>query len=130
MNNVVVNPKTDKHYYQWAKPQRRVRIYLGDHLLADSTDPMLVKEVGHDIYDGVYYLPKSDVDLAHLAVMMDKTTHCPIKGDSTYYRFEQGGDITEAVAWSYDAPIMGEEVLSERMAFDAAQVKQVIEPTA
>lgn len=128
MKNLVVNPKTDKHFYQWKKPQQRVRIYLGDTLLADSTDTVLVKEMGHDLYDGVYYFPKSDVATDQLAVQPDKVTHCPIKGDSTYYQFQGEGKTVPDLAWSYEAPIMGEEVIGGRVAFDATQVKQVIEP--
>jgi uncharacterized protein (DUF427 family) len=128
MKNLVVNPKTDKHYYQWKKAQQRVRIYLGDTLLADSTRSTLIKEQGHDLYDGVYYFPPADVKMDHLQVMPDKVTHCPIKGDSTYYRLEANGQQAEAIAWSYDDPIIGEEVLSGLVAFDAGQVKQVIEP--
>jgi len=128
MKNLVVNPKTDKHFYQWKKPQQRVRIYLGDTLLADSTQTTLIKEHGHDLYDGVYYFPKADVKMDHLAVMPDQVTHCPIKGDSTYYRFEVDGQQAQGIAWSYDEPIMGEAVLAGLVAFDAAQVKQVIEP--
>ncbi|MEM7346977.1 MAG: DUF427 domain-containing protein, partial [Chloroflexota bacterium] len=52
----------------------------------------------------VYYFPASDVDMAFLEAT-DHTTHCPYKGDASYWTMKAGGQVTENSVWSYQSPI-------------------------
>ena len=52
----------------------------------------------------------------------DKTTHCPHKGDASYFTIEaKSGPIRDA-AWSYETPKDGLSAIAGHLAFDAERV--------
>lgn len=66
--------------------------------LADSHRPVLLRETGYPVR---YYLPPEDVR-TDLLTRSGTRTHCPFKGDATYWSVADGGP--EDVAWSYPEP--------------------------
>ena len=82
---------------------------------------MIVKEVGLDLYDHVTYFPRADVDPDAL-VRIDKTTHCPLKGDTEYFDLIVDGQRVPEAAWSYVETIDEAAELQGLVAFDAANV--------
>lgn len=105
------------HHFMVAKPvDRRVRIWCGDRLIADTGDALCLIEVSSRVYDPVIYVPPEDVvtPLEHV----DKTTHCPLKGDASYYAFDG-----EEVGWAYLAPFDFAAVLAGRHAFWTSKVR-------
>ncbi|MGB8711698.1 MAG: DUF427 domain-containing protein [Onishia taeanensis] len=95
---------------------RRLRIYSGDTLIADTENAIELRERG---YPNRGYIPKEDVDMSKLSTS-PTVTHCPFKGDSTYYSLPS---ITD-VAWSYDQPIEEMKAIAGRLAFDTEKVTQ------
>jgi uncharacterized protein (DUF427 family) len=81
--------------------QRRVRGFVGDMALVDTVRAMLMLESGHL---PVYYIPREDVRL-DLLERTAHATHCPYKGDATYWSVVGTGRQIENAAWSYEAPI-------------------------
>jgi uncharacterized protein (DUF427 family) len=80
---------------------KRVRVYLGGHLVADTLRPFLVWEWP---YFPTYYLPVSDLraDL----VPTGKTEHSPSRGDGEVYDVKAGEATAEAAALIYpDSPL-------------------------
>ena len=79
---------------------RLVRIKFGGEWISDSTEMMLMYESGHL---PVYYFPVKDVrlDLLHPT---DHTSHCPYKGDASYWSIEAGGRAAENAVWAYQTP--------------------------
>ena len=98
---------------------RCVRILAGDTLIADSCNAIELRERG---YPPRQYLPRADVDMSKLSIS-STVTHCPFKGDSTYYSLP---DITD-VAWSYERPIDEMQAIAGRLAFDADKVTELVE---
>jgi len=98
---------------------RRVRIFDGDIPIADTCRAIELCERG---YPPRHYLPRSDVAISKLSVS-STVTHCPFKGDTTYYSLP---DITD-VAWSYERPIDEMQAIAGRLAFDAEKVTEVVE---
>ncbi|MDR5859933.1 DUF427 domain-containing protein [Halomonas eurihalina] len=90
---------------------RRVRIYHRDILLADTRDGIELREKG---YPHRQYLPQFDVDMSKLTVSTT-VTHCPFKGDSTYYSLPDIADV----AWSYEHPIDETAAIAGRLAFES-----------
>ncbi len=80
---------------------RRIRAMLGDVTIVDSERAMLLHE--SNIFP-VLYIPVGDVDQT-LLTRTDTTTHCPFKGDATYWTITAGDTVAEDAAWSYEAPI-------------------------
>lgn len=78
----------------------RVRIRAGGTIVADSAHAMMLEESG---LPPVFYLPRGDVRMEHFSPN-ERTSHCPHKGDASYFNLDAGdGPIADA-AWSYEAP--------------------------
>ena len=92
--------KNPDHQIRLEESPRRVRVKFGGEWIADSTDMVLMYEVNHL---PVYYFPVKDVrlDLLHPT---DHTSHCPYKGDASYWSIEAGGKIAENAVWAYQTP--------------------------
>ena len=64
------------------EPNRgRVRIRFDGQLIADTTRALTLLEAS---YPGVQYIPRDDVDMTLLARSIHRS-HCPYKGDASYY---------------------------------------------
>jgi len=80
---------------------RRLRAYVGDHLVFDTTGAHLMHETG---IRPVAYVPLDDFD-ASILERTATTTYCPFKGDATYWSIRVGEDLREDAVWSYEDPI-------------------------
>lgn len=80
---------------------RRIRAVLAGRAIADSERAMLLHE--SNIFP-VVYLPQDDVAM-ELLTMTDRTTHCPFKGDASYWTITAGDTVAADAAWSYETPI-------------------------
>ncbi len=96
--DAIRNPDDPNHMMVIKTASRRMRVYAGDILLADSTSALRVMELGKSVYDPVVYFPEEDV-IAPLDPA-EKSTHCPIKGDASYVSLEG-----EEIGWVYRDPI-------------------------
>lgn len=93
---------------------RRVRMGVGDSVVADSLRAHLLLESGHL---PVYYLPREDVRL-DLLVPSARTSECPFKGRATYWTIAADGvERTDAV-WSYETPYDESAALAGWLGFD------------
>lgn len=112
------NPDNPRHFMVVKPVPRRVQIFDGDTLVAETTDAIRVMEVGKTLYDPVLYVPESDIRVPLSAI--DKTTHCPLKGDASYHAHDG-----EEIAWSYELPFGFAVVLASRRAFWTDKVRIV-----
>lgn len=92
---------------------KRIRIRFGDTWLADSLRAKLLREKGHL---PVYYFPREDIR-TDLLEPSDRRTHCPRKGDATYWTIKVGDRIAENAGWSYDTPLEQAQSLKDHVAF-------------
>jgi uncharacterized protein (DUF427 family) len=86
-----------KHLLYFEPFPRRMRAQLGGETVIDTTGGMLLYESNIPL---VLYVPAADVR-QDLIERTDHTTHCPFKGDATYWSI---GDH-ENVLWGYEQPI-------------------------
>ncbi|TFH86873.1 DUF427 domain-containing protein [Billgrantia azerbaijanica] len=98
---------------------RRVRILAGGTLIADTRNAIELRERG---YLPRQYLPRADVDMSKLSVSAT-VTHCPFKGDTTYYSLPDIADV----AWSYERSIDEMQAIVGRLAFDLGKVREQVE---
>jgi uncharacterized protein (DUF427 family) len=80
---------------------KRIRVEVGGETIADSRRAMLLQESGQQ---PIYYFPPEDVR-SDLLEPSDRHTHCPKKGDASYYTIRAGGEVVEAGAWYYPEPL-------------------------
>ena len=106
-----------------AAGQARVRVQ--DHVIGSSERALLLKEGS---LPPVIYFPREDVEAAFLSKTAE-TSHCPFKGDASYYSLFINGSLLENVAWSYETPYPAAEPIRGMLAFypDRVDVYQVEE---
>ena len=121
VKDTIHNPAEPRHFMRVAPAPGQRQATVGDHSLAQSAEAVVVKEVGLDLYDHVTYFPRADVNMDAL-VKIDKTTHCPLKGDTEYFDVLVDGERVPEAAWSYVETIEEAAELRDLIAFDGSKV--------
>ena len=121
VENAVHNPAEPRHFMRIVPAGATRTATVAGHAIVESDAALVVKEVGRDIYDPVVYFPRTDVDMDAL-VRVDKSTHCPLKGDTEYFDVVVGDATLSEAAWSYVDMVDGAEPLQHLIAFDSSQV--------
>ncbi|MBA3746449.1 MAG: DUF427 domain-containing protein [Solirubrobacterales bacterium] len=92
------------HRILFEADRRRLRAFAGDALVLDTTGAHLLHETG---IRPVAYVPFEDFD-HDLLTRSDSSTHCPFKGDASYWTLRAGpDDVREDAVWAYEEPIEG-----------------------
>jgi uncharacterized protein (DUF427 family) len=97
----------------------RIRAAFDDHVIADSLGALVLKE---STYPEVIYFPRIDVEMGFLT-KTDRSTHCPYKGDASYFSLHMDGEVRENAVWSYEAPFPAMHEIKNFVAFYPNQVK-------
>jgi uncharacterized protein (DUF427 family) len=92
---------------------KRIRVEVGGVTIADSRRAMMLHESGQQ---PIYYFPPDDVR-ADVLVPSDRHTHCPKKGDASYYTINAGGEVVKDGAWYYPDPLPGAPPITGLIAF-------------
>ncbi|MCK1272036.1 uncharacterized protein (DUF427 family) [Bradyrhizobium sp. GM2.2] len=98
---------------------RRVRVTAGDIVIAETTKALTLKEAK---YPAVQYVPRQDANMA-LLERTDRVTHCPYKGDASYYSVKADGKTLDNAIWTYEAPFPAMTEISSHLAFYPDKVK-------
>lgn len=85
---------------EFAPLGRRVRVAFGGVTIADSAGVVVLRETRHV---PVYYFPREDVRM-DLLERGEHVTHCPFKGNASYWTVRAGDAVAENAAWSYESP--------------------------
>lgn len=106
----------------------RVQVTFNGEVIADTRDAVRMDEGS---YPPVYYVPRKDVKMERL-IRTSHTSHCPFKGDATYYSVCNGRTAKNA-AWSYERPFEAMAGIRELLAFypdrvDSIGVSDATEP--
>jgi len=80
---------------------RRVRAVFADQVVVDTEAGMLLHESG---LLPALYVPVDDVQ-TDLLTKTEHSTHCPYKGDASYWSITVGDRTAENAAWGYERPI-------------------------
>jgi uncharacterized protein (DUF427 family) len=92
---------------------KRIRAAVDGEVIADSRRAMLLQESG---LMPIYYFPPEDVRL-DLLEPSSKNTHCPKKGDASYYTVRVGDRVVEDAAWYYPEPLADAPPIKDLIAF-------------
>ena len=79
---------------------QRWRVQFQGHVIADSGDALILKEAD---YPPVVYFPREDVSMEYLT-RTKHATHCPYKGEASYYTLMMDGRFVENGVWTYESP--------------------------
>jgi len=89
------------HRIYFADYPRRLRALVGDRVVLDTTGAKLLFETG---ILPVPYVPLDDFD-EELIERTSHTTHCPFKGDASYWTLTAGDRVLENAVWAYEDPL-------------------------
>jgi uncharacterized protein (DUF427 family) len=77
-----------------------VRVRIGDKVIADTLRALALREADYPV---VYYIPRADADMS-LLTATSHATHCPYKGDASYFTITAEGRYAVNAVWSYQQP--------------------------
>lgn len=83
-------------------------------VLAESRRPLLLHETGLPVR---YYLPPEDVH-TELLTPSDTHTHCPFKGDASYWSLPEAADLV----WAYPEPLAQVAQIKDHFCFYDTEV--------
>ncbi len=96
--------KTDTHSATVSMAGEPYVAKVGEATVALSDRVMILEEVNGDkTYPPVVYFPMDDIDPDSLEAS-DHRTHCPIKGDASYFTVKAEGTRLKNAAWTYPKP--------------------------
>lgn len=91
-----MTPQSKGHRITVEQGTTHVRAVRDGQVLAESRRPLLLHETGLPVR---YYLPPEDVRTEQLTAS-DTSTHCPFKGDASYWSVPGAADLV----WAYQEP--------------------------
>jgi uncharacterized protein (DUF427 family) len=92
---------------------QRVRVLLDGEVVAETTRALTLQEAS---YPAVQYIPREDAAMALLA-RTPRSTHCPYKGDASYFSVAAGSRQAENAVWSYESPYPAVAAIAGHLAF-------------
>lgn len=93
---------------------KRIRVMFHGKTIVDSLCAGLMRERGRL---PVYYFPRDDVRMDFLT-RADHRTHCPLRGDASYWTLRIGERQAENAAWSYEDPPSKISAIKDLIAID------------
>jgi uncharacterized protein (DUF427 family) len=101
------------HVLYFEDSPRRVRVVFGGETVADSRRVKLMHEAR---LLPVYYFAEEDVRM-ELLEESAHMTHCPFKGDASYWSVRVGEKVAENAVWGYPEPLENAPPLAGYLAF-------------
>jgi uncharacterized protein (DUF427 family) len=101
----------------------RVRVTFAGIVIADSTRALTLREAG---YPPVQYIPRADAK-TNLLKGTSHASHCPYKGDASYYSIQVGDRMAENAVWSYQQPFPAMVEIAGYLAFYPNRIDKIEE---
>jgi uncharacterized protein (DUF427 family) len=98
---VFVHPRDPYTRVDTVHSSRHVKVEVDGQVVAESNRPVLLYETGLPTR---YYIPKLDVRM-DLLEPTHTVTHCPYKGDASYWSLRLGDKTYKDFVWAYPRPI-------------------------
>ncbi len=102
---------------------KRVRVTFAGTTIADSANALVLKEAS---YPAAFYIPRADAAMEALT-RTDNASHCPYKGDASYFSISAGGKSAENAVWSYEQPFPAMAEIKDHLAFYPNRVDSIEE---
>jgi len=104
-----------------APTKGRVQVKFGGRVIADSTRAVTLREAS---YPPVQYIPREDAQMTFFQSTAHKT-HCPYKGDASYFSLKAGDKGAENAVWSYVEPYPAVKEIAGHLAFYPDRVDSI-----
>jgi uncharacterized protein (DUF427 family) len=97
------------HRIETSVLSEHITVEAGGQVLAETDRAVELRERG---LPARLYIPRDDVRMDALTPS-STTSHCPWKGDATYFSAPGAGDV----AWTYESPIEGRDDITGHLSF-------------
>ena len=104
----------------------RVRVIFNGQEVADTDQALALVEAS---YRPVYYIPREHADMRFFE-RTAHSTHCPYKGDASYFTLQVGDKTAENAVWSYEEPYPALAAIRGYLAFYPNKVDRIEESDA
>ncbi|MEM0923392.1 MAG: DUF427 domain-containing protein [Pseudomonadota bacterium] len=84
----------------------------GGAVIAETSEALVLREPG---YDPVHYFPRGDA--IAFCDPSPKRSHCPHKGEASYFHLTTKSGAIENAAWSYETPLASVAAIAGHIAF-------------
>jgi uncharacterized protein (DUF427 family) len=98
-----------------------VRVTFNGQVVADTKRALVLQEAS---YKPVFYIPREDAQMA-LVAKTAHSTHCPYKGDASYYTIKVDDREAENAIWSYETPFPAMKEIEGHFAFYPNRVDSI-----
>jgi uncharacterized protein (DUF427 family) len=116
-------PPNPYHRVDCRPTDRGLRVTVGDAVLVDSADTVIVFETS--------LAPRLYVDPAHVRTDLlrrsDSSSYCNYKGVATYWYAITGDTVVDDVAWSYEDPLTESLPIKGFLSFDETRTDMAAE---
>lgn len=109
------------HPITFEPSSQRVRVLFGGAVVADTRRALVLREAS---YPPVFYIPREDADMARFE-RSDRHTHCPYKGEASYFTIAADGARAENAVWSYEDPLPAVGAIKDHLAFYPDRVERI-----
>ncbi len=96
-----------------------VTVKHADVIVASSKNAKVLREGD---YPAVYYIPFEDIYFEHMQKTASRS-HCPYKGNASYWRVTAAGEAVQDAMWAYEAPYDEMGAIRDHGAFYKDRVK-------
>ena len=91
----------------------RVQVTFNGTVIADTRRALVLRE---GPLPPAQYIPREDVTMDFLRPTTH-STHCPFKGDASYFNVSVDGKTAENAVWTYEAPLPAVADIKKYVAF-------------
>ena len=99
----------------------RVRLVFNGKVVANTSRALSLNEAD---YPAVQYIPREDADMSAFEPTPHHT-HCPYKGDASYFTLKAAGKVAENAVWSYEKPFPAVAEIAGHLAFYPNRVDRI-----
>src|ERR1700689_2387184 len=90
----------------------RVVVRFGGEVIADTAQALELRE---SAYPAVLYIPRADARMERYT-RTAHSTHCPYKGDASYFDLAAAGARASNAVWSYETPFPAMAAIKDHLA--------------
>jgi uncharacterized protein (DUF427 family) len=101
--------------------KNRVRVTFAGKVIAETSRALTLKETS---YPAVQYIPREDADMSLLSATAHHS-HCPYKGDASYFTITANGQTAVNAVWSYENPYPAMAEIAGYLAFYPDRVDKI-----
>ena len=100
-----------------------VSVHFKGELVAKSSNAQALKEAQ---YPSVIYIPRSDISIEHYEKTAHQS-HCPYKGDASYFSLKAGGETAGNAVWTYEDAYPAVKAIEGHVAFYTDKVSITVD---